>query len=196
MRIETSLSLVALALIACAGCETSAPLQNARISFAAPVTLSAASGVGIDGTTSEVRAAFGEWLAARSHGDAVGFEELYDTARFEGIRRARSGIEKRLTWREWEAEQRPALDRSDVPRVSRPVFESWPGGTLDLATASVAFDEERGPRAGEAMRRVLVFGRSPDGKLRIVREELGVASRGDDGPSNTLSRDAKVAKAL
>jgi hypothetical protein len=172
------------------------PLSAARVALAAPASLVAQPGQ--DGNTSEVRSVFGEWVSARSRGDRAAYEALYDAKRFEGVRRARSGIEKRLTWSEWVTEQQPAVDRAEARRVLQPVFESWPGGTLDLATASVAFLEESGPTAAtrsiELVQRVLVFGRGADGKLRVVREELGVA--GSAAPSNTLSRDAKVARAL
>jgi len=177
------------------------PLSAARVALSAPSSL--ATPAAQDGSTTEVRSVFGEWVSARSRGDRAAYEALYDEKRFEGVRRARSGIEKRLTWSEWAAEQRPALDRGDGSRVVRPVFESWPGGTLDLATASVAFEEEsapsataaRGSRAGDVATRVLVFGRGTDGKLRIVREEVG-AQGVPVTHSNTLSRDAKVARAL
>jgi hypothetical protein len=183
------------------GCESSVPLPYpvavTQASLAAPAPVLGSAG---DATTSEVRTVFAEWVAARGNGDAATFEGFYDTARFEGVRRARSGLEKRLTWQEWKADQRPALARGQAPRVVRPVFESWPGGTLDAATASVEFDEvsvpdARGRRPDDGTRRVLVFGRGGDGKLRIVREELGDTPR-SVGPSNTLSRDAKVARAL
>ena len=213
MPIPTALRFQALGaclvFAACAGCQGATqlqyPLSAAQVSFAAPSAFSAQSGAGQDGNTSEVRTVFGEWVSARSQGNAAAYEGLYDPAHFEGIRRARSGIEKRMTWAEWGAEQRPGIERGEAPRVLRPVFESWPGGTLDMATASVAFDEDgtsvavpgRGPRSGDVVQRVLVFGRGADNKLRIVREELGVAAvRGAGAPSNTLSRDAKVARAL
>jgi hypothetical protein len=190
-----------LALGACMGCQSSAPLPYpvavTQASLAVPAPLTASAN---DATTSEVRTVFAEWVTARGNGDAATFEGLYDTARFEGIRRVRSGLEKRLSWQEWKADQRPAAARGEALRVVRPIFESWPGGTLDAATASVEFDEEsapdaRGRRADDGTRRVLVFGRGGDGKLRIVREELGVRP-GSVRPANTLSRDAKVARAL
>jgi hypothetical protein len=189
-----------LSLGASLGCESSIPLPypvavtQASLSVPAPLSTSASD------ATSEVRAVFAEWVTARGNGDAATFEGFYDMSRFEGVRRARSGLEKRLTWQEWKADQRPAFARGEAPRVVRPVFESWPGGTLDAATASVEFDEEsspdaRGRRPTDGTRRVLVFGRGGDGKLRIVREELGVTA-GSVGQSNTLARDAKVARAL
>lgn len=201
-----TLALLSPALITLLGCEGGAPLQNpvsaANVPLAAPAPLSASSGIGLDGTTGEVRTAFGEWVVARTAGDAAAFVDLYDTARFEGIHRARNGMEKRLGWRDWQAEQRPSSVPGESPHVLRPVFESWPGGTLDAATASVSFDEvsltpTRGRPSEVAMRRVLVFGRGTDGKLRIVREEVGVATAsGTETTSNSLSRDAKVARAM
>ena len=199
MPIPTALRFHALgawlALAACAGCQGATslqyPLSAAQVSLAAPSAPSTQN-PGQDGNTSEVRTLFGEWVAARSQGNAAAYEALYDPAHFEGIRRARSGMEKRMTLSEWRAEQRPVIERGEAPRALRPVFESWPGGTLDAATASVAFDED-----GTSVQRVLVFGRGADNRLRIVREELGVAAvRGARAPSNTLSRDAKVARAL
>src|SRR5580704_11730898 len=96
------------------GCESAATLQHpttaAGLSLSAPVLLAAPS-ASSDGSTSEVRAVFGEWVAARGRGDVATFEGLYDSKHFEGVRRAPSGLEKRLSWSEWEAEQRPALDR-------------------------------------------------------------------------------------
>jgi len=201
-------SILFAACLGSVGCQGATPLPSpltgAQASLAAPAGLPGQAAAGLEGNTSEVRAAFGEWSAARSQGNVAAYEGLYDPARFEGIRRARSGIEKRLSWSEWRAEQRIVLERGEAARVLRPVFESWPGGTLDAATASVAFEEEgilaspaRGQRAIDVMQRVLVFGRGTDGRLRIVREEVGVAgARASGAPSNTLSRDAKVARAL
>jgi hypothetical protein len=181
-----------VSLAASAGCQSTTPIQYrlASVTLAAPPSPGAAA----DGTTSEVRATFGEWVSARAHGDAATYESLYDTKRFEGIRRTPSGVEKRLTWPEWVSEQRPLLVRGEAPLVTRPVFESWPG-TLDAATASVMFDEVA--RSGDPVQRVLLFGRGADGKLRIVREELAASEgRATGALSNTLARDAKVARAM
>src|SRR5271156_6291175 len=82
-----------LAMGASLGCESSAPLPYpvavTQASLAVPAPLSASAG---DATTSEVRTVFAEWVTARGNGDAATFEGLYDTARFEGIRRSRSGL--------------------------------------------------------------------------------------------------------
>jgi hypothetical protein len=144
-----------------------------------------------DAATTELRQVFAAWAEARSSGDATRLEGLYDVRHFEGVRWTRTGVEKRLTWAEWSGDLRPELGLGKTPE--QPVFETWPGGTLDAATASVTFVD------GGAQRRVLVFGRAADGKLRVVREELG--SRPGDGhagvvPGNALSRDAKVLRAL
>jgi hypothetical protein len=148
-----------------------------------------ASGVALDAAGSELRQAFGEWAQARAAGDTSTFEALYDVRHFEGIRWTRNGVEKRMTWAEWNADQRSSMSHLAPP--VRPLFESWPGGTLDAATGSVSFDELAGSH------RVVVFGRATDGKLRVVREELGgTPSRIAASRMDSLSRDAKVVRLL
>jgi hypothetical protein len=186
--------LVVIVLFACAACESATP--SARYPLAAHPSLSFAvpAVAASDSASLELRQVFAQWQEARATADAPALEALYDVRRFEGIRWTRSGIEKRMTWAEWNGEQRPLPGHAAL--ASRPVYESWPGGTLDAATASVAFDEA-GINGAGATRRVLVFGRSPDGKLRIVREELGGTSVGAASVgSGSLSRDAKVLRAL
>jgi hypothetical protein len=183
------LSLGIVALLASAACESVTPVRHPAslgLSRFAPESV----GVAEDAATTELRQVFADWTQARVAGDVTALEALYDVRRFEGVRRARTGVEKRLTWAEWSGDERVGIDHAKAP--DHPLFETWPGGTLDAATASVTFTEG-------AQRRVLVFGRGSDGKLRVVREELG-SSTADAARSpaaeNTLSRDAKVLRAL
>jgi hypothetical protein len=191
-----SFFLALAALFTSAGCESVTPSRYPVASHAslglsrlAPESVGG-GGVAEDAATTELRQVFADWTRARGSGDVAALEALYDVGRFEGVRRARTGVEKRLTWAEWSGEQRFGIDHAKAP--DHPLFETWPGGTLDAATASVTFTEG-------AQRRVLVFGRGSDGKLRVVREELG-SSAGDaalpPAARNTLSRDAKVLRAL
>jgi|HubBroStandDraft_1064217.scaffolds.fasta_scaffold104614_2 hypothetical protein len=182
--------LAVLAFGACAGCESATPNATYPLSARAPLTMALPSAVAPDAAGVEVRQVFAEWQQARATSDASALEALYDVRRFEGVRWTKSGIEKRMTWGEWSAEH-PAGSHSPL-QSARTTFESWPGGTLDAATASVTFDE-MGPGA---MHHVLVFGRGADGKLRIVREEVGGASPRIAGGADSLSRDAKVLHAL
>jgi hypothetical protein len=152
-------------------------------------SLAPARGNADDPATAELRGVFAQWQTARGSGDVASLEDLYDASRFEGTRWSRTGVEKRMDFTLWRAEQKESVPAS---MSERPTFESWPGGTLDLATASVTFVEG-------GTKHVLVFGRK-DGKLRIIREELSPiadATRGSlVSPVNTLSRDAKVVRAL
>jgi hypothetical protein len=182
-----------------AGCDTVTPAQfpvaKVQAELGRPLSVGSSA---LDATGGELRQVFSEWSTARKEGDVAGIESLYDTRHFEGIRIGKSGLEKRLSWSEWQAAQRPVLQASATHRPSAgavqpaatepsPVFESW-AGTLDIATASVTFDDHGTPH-------VLLLGRGGDGKLRIVREEVGGIPRRDPS-TNTLARDAKVQRAL
>ena len=182
-----------MACVASAGCESGSPRAQDPSAARASMTAAALpSRPALDAAGRELRQTFAEWIAARAAGDTVAFEALYDVRRFVGVRWTQSGVEKRMTWAEWNAEQRSWLGPGHAALPDRAVFESWPGGTLDAATASVAFND-RGPSGGH---RVLVFGRA-DGKLRIVREELGGSlAHVTSARLDTLSRDAKVLRAL
>lgn len=194
--LRTSFPLIVAGLLsmgASIGCESSTPRAQVPLATHASLSLGSLPGRSPsvqDAASSELRQVFGEWAEARAAGDASTFEALYDVRRFEGIRWTRTGVEKRMGWTEWDADQRALLGHTGAP--IRPTFESWPGGTLDAATASVSFEESTFP----SLHRVLTFGRV-DGKLRVVREELGGApNRAVSARADTLSRDAKVVRLL
>jgi len=191
LRSSAFASIVGFALLgACAGCEGATPSASYPLAAHPPLTLASPSLAAQDPAGAEIRQVFAQWQEARRSGDGSTLETLYDVRRFEGVRWTRNGIEKRMTWPEWSRE-RAAAGPVPPPAVG-PTFESWAGGTLDAATASVAF-EEAGPGPSH---HVLVFGRGPDGKLRIVREELGGTSPSAASSGESLSRDAKVLRAL
>ncbi len=194
-------SVVSLAGVAMAlGCESARPpqvplttTQSGVVTVAAGVPLPSSEPLALDGTGREVRMVFAEWSAARARGDAAAFDGFYDGSRFEGVRWTRNGLEKRMTLAEWKAEQRPVLAaaaHTPPEPYGQPVFESWSGGTLDAATASVTFRDE------SRLVHVLTLSRGSDGRLRIMREEVGGSARGDLAGSRSLSRDAKVMRLM
>jgi hypothetical protein len=126
-----------------------------------------------DETLAAMKKLLAAWVDAQVRGDFDAYLALYNSARFEGVRRTASGVEKRLDYPAWKSDRKRLFARPQKVQADAPIFE--PG------TGTIAFVQrwQSGGRA-EHGDKVFAVSRSEAGELNIVREEMRTSAHGWD----------------
>ncbi|NUP12619.1 MAG: hypothetical protein HOW73_41775 [Polyangiaceae bacterium] len=196
--------LAVLAVLLCSACQSQSTAPGSSSAHAAAASTAtattSASSASAPAPTQATREeaerqandVLGQWLRTQNEGNFAEYGKLYDPDAFAGIRRTASGVERKLTLSEWQADRKPMFEKPQRVAADKVEVQTWHDGKLPSGEVELKFIQrwQSGPVADHGPKRIRLRA-GATGAYPIIAEEMVSSSKGwnDDTTVKTKEID-------